>query len=219
MISDELKHYIEGLIPDRQQEILQMEEDARVENVPIMDLIGMEALLQIIRLHKPKRILEIGTAIGYSAIRMVQAAPESRVVSIERDSERFNQAIANISKLGLQDSIHVIEGDALEKISEIEEEGPYDFIFIDAAKGQYQRFFQEFENMLVPGGVIVSDNVLFRGFVAKGNEEIETRRFRKLTDKIRNYNEFLIGQTRFDTTILPVGDGMAISILKDKVKE
>ncbi|WP_261129609.1 O-methyltransferase [Bacillus sp. Marseille-Q3570] len=219
MISDELKYYIEGLIPDRQQEILQMEEDARVENVPIMDLIGMEALLQLIRLHKPKRILEIGTAIGYSAIRMVQAAPESRVVSIERDSERYNQAITNISKLELQNSIHVIEGDALEKISQIEEEGPYDFIFIDAAKGQYQRFFQEFENMLLPGGVIVSDNVLFRGFVAKGNEEIETRRFRKLTDKIRNYNEFLIRQTRFDTTILPVGDGMAISILKDKVKE
>ncbi|WP_408007024.1 O-methyltransferase [Pseudalkalibacillus sp. A8] len=219
MISEEMKLYLEGLIPDRQQEILHMEQQAQEGNVPIMDLIGMEALLQVIRLHKPKRILEIGTAIGYSAIRMVQAVPDSRVITVERDPERFSQAMDNTTGMGLQDSIHVIEGDALEKISEIEEAGPYDFIFIDAAKGQYQRFFQEFENMLVPGGVIVSDNVLFRGFVTKGNEEIKSRRFRKLTDKIRNYNEFLMDQSNFHTTILPVGDGMAVSIMKDKEKK
>ncbi|MCF6408606.1 O-methyltransferase [Pseudalkalibacillus salsuginis] len=217
MISEELKLYLERLIPGRQHEILHMEQQAQEGNVPIMDLIGMEALLQVMRLHKPKRILEIGTAIGYSAIRMVQAVPDSHVITVERDPERFSKAIDNIIEMELQSSIHVIEGDALEKVSQIEEAGPYDFIFIDAAKGQYKRFFQEFESMLVPGGVIVSDNVLFRGFVSKGNEEIETRRFRKLADKIRDYNEFLMDQDTFHTTILPVGDGMAISILKDKV--
>ncbi|MGM7702125.1 O-methyltransferase [Pseudalkalibacillus sp. Hm43] len=219
MISDEMKQYLEELIPERPQEIVEMEQQAEVENVPIMDLIGMEALLQIIRLHKPKRILEIGTAIGYSGIRMIQASPESRLVTVERDPERYGQAIQNISKVGMGHAIEVLEGDALELINEIQHSGPYDLIFIDAAKGQYQRFFQEFENMLVPEGIIVSDNVLFRGFVAKENEEIESRRFRKLTEKIRNYNEFLYEQKHFVTTILPVGDGMAISILKQKEKE
>jgi predicted O-methyltransferase YrrM len=219
LISDEMKHYLEELVPDRQQQIVEIERQAEEGNVPIMDLIGMEALLQVIRLHKPKKILEIGTAIGYSGIRILQASPDSYLVTIERDPERYRQAIDNISKSGMGDSIQVLEGDAFDLIEEIRKSGPYDLIFIDAAKGQYKRFFQEFEEMLVPDGVVVSDNVLFRGFVAKEIEEIDSRRFRKLTEKIRNYNEFLYEQSHFITTILPVGDGMAISILKQKEKE
>ncbi|WP_257346199.1 O-methyltransferase [Pseudalkalibacillus decolorationis] len=214
MITEELKQYLEGLISKRSPEVEQMENEAEQNNVPIMDLIGMEALLQIVRIHQPKRILEIGTAIGYSAIRISQALNESHLVSVERDSERYTQAIQNISKVGLNGKISVLEGDALERVESIEKEGPYDFIFIDAAKGQYERFFEAFEKMLVPGGVIISDNVLFRGFVSKRDEEIDSRRFRKLTHKIRNYNEFLMNQTDFQSTILPVGDGMAISIKK-----
>ncbi|WP_408005322.1 O-methyltransferase [Pseudalkalibacillus berkeleyi] len=211
-MSDEMKHYLEGLVSERPKHILEMEQQAEEGHVPIMDLIGMEALLQIIRLHKPKRILEIGTAIGYSSIRMIQASPESKLVTVERDHERFSQAIDNISKANMDESIKVLEGDALELVEEIQHSGPYDLIFIDAAKGQYKRFFQQFEQMLVPGGVIVSDNVLFRGYVAKENEEIDSRRFRKLTEKIRSYNEFLLEQRHFTTSILPVGDGMAVSI-------
>ncbi|WP_349407968.1 O-methyltransferase [Pseudalkalibacillus sp. SCS-8] len=216
MISDEMKHYIEELVPERTPEVLEMEQQAREGNVPIMDLIGMEALLQVIRLHKPKKILEIGAAIGYSGIRMIQAMPESNLVTVERDPERYSQAVDNIAKVGMQKSITILEGDALELTDTIRAHGPYDFIFIDAAKGQYKRFFQEYEKMLVPEGVIVSDNVLFRGFVAKTDDQIESKRFRKLTEKIRGYNEFLYEQSHFITSILPVGDGMAISILKPK---
>ncbi|WLD92187.1 O-methyltransferase [Alkalihalobacillus sp. AL-G] len=214
MVTDEMKHYLEGLIPNRSPEIEQIEIEARENSVPIMDLIGMEALLQVLRIHKPKQILEIGTAIGYSAVRIIHALKESQLVTIERDHERYTKAVDNILKCGLTENITVLEGDALELIEEVGGKGPYDFIFIDAAKGQYERFFTAFEKMLTPGGVIISDNVLFRGFVSKQDEDINSRRFRKLTHKIRSYNEFLIEHTNYHTTILPVGDGMAVSINK-----
>jgi predicted O-methyltransferase YrrM len=210
LLSQEMIQYLQALIPAREAAVQEMEAYAREHNVPIMDAIGMEAMLYILQLVQPKRILEIGTAIGYSAIRMAQALPNTSVVTIERDAERYDKALFYIERTKLQERIHAVLGDALEVRSEIERYAPFDAIFIDAAKGQYQRFFDLYSPLLNDGGVMMTDNVLFKGLVAS-NEPIENKRIRPLVEKIRQYNEWLIGREDYDTIILPIGDGIAIS--------
>ncbi|WP_062198803.1 O-methyltransferase [Massilibacterium senegalense] len=214
MIPNELITYLESLIPTRNEQLLEMEEYARVHHVPIMELVGVETLLQILRIHQPKKILEIGTAIGYSAIRMVQTLEETTIYTIERDEKRYEEAIANIQKANLSDRIIVIKGDALDVFEQIQSYGPFDFLFIDAAKGQYQKFFELYGTLVTEKGIILSDNVLFRGLVAKEADDIESKRLRTLAKKIKKYNEWLMKHPLYRTTILPVGDGIAISIKK-----
>jgi predicted O-methyltransferase YrrM len=203
--------YLDALILPRNEEVTKMEKLAEKDNVPIMDLVGMETLLQLLRLSKPKRILEIGAAIGYSAIRMSQALPEAAIVTIERDETRYQQAKEHIENTGLDKRIQLILGDALEVFNQVEQEAPYDLIFVDAAKGQYERFFTMYEPLLAKDGVIITDNVLFRGLVAADHETIEPKRIRNLVKKIDRYNKWLMEHPDYMTAILPVGDGIAIS--------
>lgn len=206
---EQLEAYVKSLVPSRDPLIEEIERKAEEDHVPIMDLISMEALLQQLKLIKPKRILEIGAAVGYSAIRMSQATG-AKVVTVERDELRYEQAIENIKKARLEDKIEVHFEDALHFVEKLESSTYFDVLFIDAAKGQYQRFFELFEPFVKTGGVIFSDNVLFRGLVAEG--EIESKRLRKLTEKIKAYNIWLMEHPRYDTRIVPIGDGLAISI-------
>ncbi|MCM3762315.1 O-methyltransferase [Alkalihalobacillus oceani] len=214
MIEKELAYYLHSLLPARPDKIVEMERFAGEHEVPIMDLIGMECLLQQLKLIKPKRILEIGTAIGYSAGRMALALPEATIVTIERDAERYEQALANIQALKLTDRIDVWHGDALELSQKLEFESLFDVLFIDAAKGQYQRFFEMYGSYVKEGGVVFSDNVLFRGLVA--TDHIENKRLRQLTNKIKTYNSWLMSQPDYETTIIPVGDGLAVSVKKGR---
>lgn len=175
-----------------------------------MELTGIETMLQFLRIQQPKAILEVGTAIGYSALRMATALPEASIVTIERNEERYHIAKEYIHLAEKVDRIHLIKGDALEVEEEIKRFAPFDVIFIDAAKGQYKRFFEVYVNYLAAGGVIVTDNVLFKGHVY-GQERLENRRARALVSKINNFNKWLMHHPDFDTVILPVGDGVAIS--------
>ncbi len=209
MLSSKINHYLEGLLPKRDEIIEEMEHYAKENNVPIMELVGIETMLQILRISQPIRILEIGTAIGYSAIRMAQALPGTKIVTLERDEERYKKALENIERTGTGSQIKVILGDALEVGDEVKKHGEFDYIFIDAAKGQYRHFFDIYEKCLSKDGLIVTDNVLFKGLVAE--EEIENKRIRNLVTKIKAYNEWLIKHPDYQTTILPVGDGVALS--------
>lgn len=211
MVSKELNQYIEKIIPTRSEQVLKMEQYAKEHNVPIMDLTGMETLLSYVRLKKPKRILEVGTAIGYSAIRMALACEDAEIISIERDEERYNIAKDNVSSFHLESRITLLFGDANELQTQVENYAPYDFIFIDAAKGQYQNFFDHYSSMLSPDGIIVTDNVLFRGYVAD-ESGLESRRLRSLVKKIRSFNEYMMQHPDYQSSILPVGDGMMVSI-------
>ncbi|WP_209122865.1 O-methyltransferase [Alkalihalobacillus sp. BA299] len=204
--------YIESLIPKRNELLLEMEQLAKNEQVPIMELVGIEALIQLLKMKQPKSILEIGTAIGYSAIRMAQAIEETKVVTIERDEHRYQQALQFIERAELSDRIEIIFGDALQVGERLEFYPPFDVLFIDAAKGQYEKFFQIYEPFVRSGGLIISDNVLFRGFVAE--EIIENKNHANMAKKLRHYNEWLMKNEQFSTTILPVGDGIALSIKK-----
>lgn len=203
--------YLDSLVPPRNEIAAKMEKLAQEDNVPIMDLVGMETLLQLLRLSQPKRILEIGAAIGYSAIRMAQALPGVTIVTIERDEHRYLQAKQHIAEAGLENQIDLIFGDALEVLEQVEQKGLFDLIFVDAAKGQYERFFTMYEPLLNASGVIITDNVLFRGLVTENQETIEPKRIRNLVKKIDRYNRWLMEHPKYITTILPVGDGIAIS--------
>ncbi|WP_180954266.1 O-methyltransferase [Bacillus sp. M6-12] len=208
---NEMDGYLEKLLYSRNSFFSEMEEYAKENGVPIMEPIGMEALLQLLRLHQPKSILEVGAAIGYSALRMADALPEAKIVTIERDEERIELAKQYFARLESKERITLLEGDALETVEAAGEYGPFDAIFIDAAKGQYKRFFELYEPYLQPSGVIIVDNVLFKGLVAQDIEKIEPRRIRSLVRKINEFNKWLISHPKYDTAILPIGDGVAIS--------
>jgi predicted O-methyltransferase YrrM len=207
--NDKLHLYIEELIPDRPELFKEMEQYAKEFRVPIMELAGIEVMLQLLRIHKPKTILEVGTAIGYSALRMAFAIPTAKIVTIERDEERLAKAESYIIRAEKQQQIHVIKGDALEAEEQVKAFAPFDAIFIDAAKGQYQRFFELYSRYLSDEGLIITDNVLFKGMVFEAN--IENKRTRNLVKKIRDFNSWLMEHPDFDTCIIPVGDGVAIS--------
>ncbi len=207
--NDKVDLYIESLIPKRPDFFLEMELYANENKVPIMEISGMEAMIQFLRIKQPKKILEIGTAIGYSALRMAHALPKTEIVTIERDEERAQLAQGYFQQFDHNGQIHFLKGDALEMEELVMQQGPYDAIFIDAAKGQYKKFFELYSRFVHEQGIIITDNVLFKGLVAQ--EVIEHKRTEQLVKKIKAFNEWLMSQPDYYTIILPVGDGVAIS--------
>ncbi|KGP90449.1 SAM-dependent methyltransferase [Pontibacillus chungwhensis BH030062] len=210
MIDPKLEHYLMQTIDQREDDIKAIESYANENHVPIMEPLGIEFLQQMIRIKQPARILEIGAAIGYSAIQMAKSYPNCEVVSIERDEQRYKEAVRNITKLGLENRVHVLFGDAFDLADSLKAKGPFDVLFIDAAKGQYQRFFELFTPELESNGMVISDNVLFKGFVA--DDPADGSNIAKIARKIRTYNEWLVQHPEYQTTIVPVGDGVAISV-------
>jgi predicted O-methyltransferase YrrM len=209
LLNEKLHSYIESLISARNVLLSEMEGYAEQHDVPIMELAGMEAMLQFLRIKEPKKILEIGTAIGYSALRMAFTLPNSTIITIERDEERIRMAEEFFQRSGIGDQIILIKGDALETEKQIQLHGPFDAIFIDAAKGQYKKFFELYSKFLQEDGMIITDNVLFKGLVCE--DDIASKRTRNLVKKINDFNHWLMNHPQYDTIILPVGDGVAIS--------
>lgn len=185
----------------------ELEEYATVNNIPIMQKDGINYLTNYIKENKIKNILEIGSAIGYSSIAMAMVDSSISVVTIEKDEKRYLEALKNIGKFKLEDRIHVIFKDALD----VDLHGSYDLIFIDAAKAQNKKFFLKFENNLVDGGTIITDNMNFHGLVNKDLDEIDSRNLRQLVKKIKSYRSFLEENSNYRTEILNIGDGIAIS--------
>ena len=182
---------------------------AKENKVPIIQDEGLHFLRQIIMVKDCKRVLEIGTAIGYSAIQMAKLGVI--VDTIEINETMYNLAKENVKKAKLEDKrINVVFQDALDV--NLTEDVKYDLIFIDAAKAQYINFFLKFKELLNDKGIILTDNLLFHGLVLE--ENIESRNLRQLVNKIKKYNEWLLEQEDFDTTIYNIGDGVALSIKK-----
>ena len=183
---------------------------AHKNNVPIMLDDGIEFLTNYIRENNIKNILEIGSAIGYSAISMALVSDDVHVTTIERDVNRYNEAIKNISKMHLEDRITLIFNDALN----VRLTGKFDLIFIDAAKSQNIKFFELFERNLNNDGVIITDNMYFHGLVKKNEKEISSRNVRGIVRKIKDYITFLKENDNYETVIHDVGDGIAVSFKK-----
>lgn len=211
MLPNDVIMYVENLIPESPQFVKEIEQYAQEHEVPIMEKIGIEVLLLLLSMQKPTKIFEIGTAIGYSAIRMALQLPQTQIISVEMDEERFEVAQQNIKHLGLENRIITYLGDALTLADEIQKHGPFDAMFIDATKAKYKKFYDLYEPMLSKTGMIYTDNVLFKGTVARDRSELSTRRQRTLVRKLDEYNKMLSTLEGYETTFIPVGDGIAVT--------
>lgn len=192
--------------------ILEMEEYASLKNIPIIEKDSIAFIMKYIKKNNIKNILEIGSAIGYSTILMASVAPDVTVTTIERDEARYMECLKNVKKCGFEKKINVVFQDALDvNLTGVK----YDMIFIDAAKGQYIKFFEKFKYFLNDGGVIITDNLKFHGYVGK-SKEIESKNLRGLAQKIEDYIEFLKNNQEFETNFYDVGDGLSVSVRKDE---
>ena len=183
---------------------------AEENQVPIVDKLTLEMIKQIIRLHKPINILEIGTAIGYSAMQFASISKKINVTTIERNVEMQDKAKENIELFQYYNQIRLIEGDALEQVENVSDRS-YDMIFIDAAKAQSKKFFELYTPLLKVGGIVVTDNVLYHGFVSDISV-VRNRNVRQMVKKVQDYNEWLMNHTDYTTNFLNMDDGLAISI-------
>lgn len=178
-----------------------IEEYAEKENVPIMKKDSIDYLLEFIRKNNIKDVLEIGSAIGYSALKI--STTGANVTTIERDEERYKIAVENINKSNYKNQINIILSDALDvNLTE-----KYDLIFIDAAKGKNKEFIDKFKKNLKTNGFIIIDNMDFHGLVGKSSE-IKKRRLRSLVRKIESFIEYMENQIEFKVTKINVGDGL-----------
>lgn len=193
------------------EQILEMENYASEHNVPIIEKKSIAFIMKYIRDNNVKDVLEIGSAIGYSAILMASSNQETTVTTIERDETRYMECLKNVKKCGMDKKINVVYQDALEL--NLSEDLRYDLIFIDAAKGQYTRFFEKYKNFLNPNGAIITDNIKFHGYVGESNK-LDKGNLKSLVEKIEKYIEFLKTNTEFDTEFYDIGDGLSVSTWK-----
>ncbi|MGY4690418.1 O-methyltransferase [Salibacterium sp. K-3] len=206
--------YMESLKGKEHTLFRNMEAFAQEEKIPIMEKDSMEVMLQLLKLHDSRRVLEIGTAIGYSALRMADALPEAHIISMEKDEQSHQRALQYRKESGLDARTSFYLGDALQGWSLPEEEAEFDALFIDAAKGRYMDFFETYLPYVKVNGLILCDNVFFKGLAADPGQASE--RLRPMAEKIRTFNEYISTHPGIETTFLPVGDGLAVSLKKEK---
>lgn len=211
MITEErISTFIHSLDTGNTPFLDELEQYAVRENVPIIRPQVQSLLRLLLAVRKPVNILEVGTAIGFSALLMSEYGPEEcRITTIEKYEKRIPLAKENFRRAGKQDQITLLEGDALELLKELT--GPYDFIFMDAAKGQYIYFLPDILRLLASGGILVSDNVLQDGDILESRYAV-TRRNRTIHSRMREYLYELKHNDRLQTDILPVGDGVTVSV-------
>lgn len=215
MISDErMETFLASLDAGNTPLLDQIEREALETNVPIIRTQTQGLIRFLLAVRKPMSILEVGCAIGFSALLMSEYAPEGcRITTIEKYGKRIPVARENFARAGKEDAISLLEGDAADILKELT--GPYDFIFMDAAKGQYIHFLPDVLRLLAPGGLLVSDNVLQDGDILESRFAVE-RRNRTIHSRMREYLYELTHHEALRTVVLPIGDGVTVSV---KVEE
>ena len=187
-----------------------IEKEAIADEVPIIRKEMGNLLKVLLQLVQPERILEVGTAVGYSSILMSENMPHNcTITTIENYDKRIPVAKNNFKRAGKEDVITLIEGDALEVLKTLD--GPYDFIFMDAAKGQYINYLPDIKRVLRKGGLLISDNILQEGEIVESRHAV-TRRNRTIHARIREYVYELTHSEDFVTSIVPIGDGITLSV-------
>ena len=203
---DYIEEYLRELLPEKDN-LKDMEAYAKENHVPIIEPEVGQFLKVLLQMQDPKRILEIGTAIGYSASLMAENTSDKTIIdTIERRRDMVELAEKNIKALGYEDRINVLEGEALDILEKLDKK--YDFIFMDAAKGHYKEFFDHCMELIEPKGIIVCDNVLFRGMVA--SDELVKRRKITIVKRLREFLKYISDIKGYTSSIIPIGDGLAI---------
>lgn len=212
IVEERLVDYLHSLETENSEILEKIEQEALSDGVPIIRKEMQSFLKVLLRIKKPLRILEVGAAVGFSAILMSEYVPEDcRITTIENYEKRIPIARNNFKRAGKEAQITLIEGDAMEVLKTLE--GPYDFVFMDAAKGQYIAYLPEVLRILSPDGILVSDNVLQNGEIIESRFVVE-RRDRTIHSRMREYLYTLKHHEALETSIIPLGDGVALSIKK-----
>lgn len=207
-----ITEYIRGLLPERKGQLSAMETEAAAEEsyVPIAEPETAQFLRVLINITGAKKILEIGTGMGYSAIVMASCRDDIEITTIERYDKVAARARVNVQNADLADRITILEGDAADILPTLE--GVYDMVFLDAAKGQYLAFLPILKGLLKKGGLLVSDNVLYKGMTA--SRELLVRRKITIVKRLRMFLKALYDDNTLETSVLPLGDGVALSYIK-----
>lgn len=214
IVEERLVAYIHSLETENSEILEQIEKEALDTFVPIIRKEMQSFLKVLLRVKRPLNILEVGTAVGFSAILMSEYVPkECRITTIENYEKRIPIARENFKRAGKEEQITLIEGDAFEVLKTLQDS--YDFIFMDAAKGQYIAYLPEVMRVLSPGGILVSDNVLQNGEIIESRFAVE-RRDRTIHSRMREYLYTLKHHPELETSIIPLGDGVALSVKKDQ---
>ncbi|KJZ83115.1 hypothetical protein ClosIBUN13A_CONTIG83g01125 [Clostridium sp. IBUN13A] len=205
---DYMEDYIRGLIPERTGTLKEIEDFARENGVPIVQKETGVFLEFMTSMKKPKKILELGTAVGFSSILMYESAGvEPDIVTIERDEKMIEMAKINLDRFNLRDKIKIEQGDCLEVLERLDDK--FDLIFMDAGKGHYNHFLPHCLRLLKDDGIIVADNVLFRGMVA--SQELVKRRKITIVKRMRTYLDLVTQDESLITSVIPMGDGIAVT--------
>ena len=215
IVYDVVEDYIRETLEQNTGQIREMELYAEENSVPIIHKEVAELLKVILKIHRPKRILEIGCAIGYSSILFSSILDNDvEIITTERNPVMLEKAVETIKKAGLEDKIKILVGDAQETLKDID--GEFDMIFIDAAKGQYKMFFDMVIDKLKVDGLVISDNILYKGMIA--SDDLVVRRKKTIVKRMRDYLDYICQSDYLDTSIIPIGDGLAISYKKSESK-
>ena len=212
IVHDYIEEYIGRTQEKNEPFFKELRAYAEREHIYIVKKDVERFLRTLLSMIKPKKILEVGTAIGYSALFMLDSAGENaHITTIEREEKVFLEAKENIKTRGKEARVHQIFGDASEVLENLT--GTYDFVFLDAAKGQYRAHFDASLKLMRPGGVIVTDDVLYMGMTA--SDELASKKHITITRRLREFLDYLCGDPRFETVILPIGDGVAVTYIKE----
>jgi len=210
IVDERMLDYILSLDKDESPLVRTIEQEAIRDYVPIIRKESRSLLRVLLNIKKPRAVLEVGTAIGFSAVLMSECLDEnSHITTIEKFEKRIPVARENFKRAGKEKQITLLEGDAVDVLKTLE--GPYDFIFMDAAKGQYIHFLPDVLKLLAPGGILVSDNVLQDGDVVESRYAV-VRRNRTIHSRMRDYLWTLKHMEGMETIVLPIGDGMTVSV-------
>lgn len=199
---------------DKYQDILVLMEKYAIENkIPIISREGAKLLCETVKKQNPNRVLEIGTAIGYSTLLIAAYVPSASITTIELNPDRAKIAKKYLNQANLLDNIEILVGDAGEILTQLNDQ--FDMVFIDAAKGQYLDYLLKVIDKLLPNAVILADNVLFRGWINASTNP--PKRFRTIVKRLKAYLDFVVKDPRFSTMIYDHGDGIAISIYQGAI--
>lgn len=212
IIDERMVAFIQSLDKGNTPFLTELEEEAIRTDVPIIRPAMQSLMRFLLKLHRPARILEVGTAIGFSAVLMAEYGPDNcHITTIEKYEKRIPLAKANFEASGYADRITLLEGDAADILKELDE--PFDMIFMDAAKAQYIHFMPDVMRLLKTGGLLVSDNVMQDGEIVESRFAV-MRRNRTIHARMREYLYALTHNEALETVVLPVGDGVTLSIKK-----
>ena len=212
IVNKEVERYIRETLKDKEGLLKELEEYAAEYNVPIVHKEVSDLLKVLLKVQKPKSILEVGCAIGYSSILFSTSTNgETKIITVERNEKMIEQAKMNFERSGFSNNITLLEGDAEELLKNVE--GEFDMIFLDAAKGQYKLFYDLVIDKLKVGGLLISDNILYKGMIA--DDALVMRRKKTIVKRMRNYLDYICNCDYLSTSLIPIGDGVALSY-KDK---